>query len=548
MAGSINVADAVSAYNGNTSDIASQIAGLRGNQQASSNQQAADTEAIGADDNTIATTKSQGLLDAQDRTTRYQDALAPEDKIAQLSQDFWNNYTAAQQASDVILQKRQSSIFDNPIQAIQDKFTIGKDISIQNTLADKANTALSASQDIASAVSANAAANLASAKVVSQQSIAAQSDKISLAAKVQADQLRQQGIGYQIDTLNVLQTADDKTLSATIQAHNAANSDQSLSISQQNLQLAKDEAARHAEQFREQMDAKNASIDDLNDYVSKVNVGLKAQNLPPVNAVSLKRIIANDPNGKAFYAAAYQTGAVAAQTGVLQIASDPNQTAILLAANRGTLPAGAARTQSFLMDNLNTAVQKLGANPALTAAQKKPTYDNIKGSLGNTLTDQANAMNGNRNYVGTGKANIYQAPDISAMTVLAPAIAKTPFYQTALLPLVGIGHTASDPEQLVSSGIQAMKDGKLSQADLVSGLTTYFGAANVANSATQGYKLAGLPEPTGYVAQVANGGQNPFRMKDKIDFTNPVQVSRYITTRMINSMRGDLSNASLNIN
>lgn len=538
MAGSINVADAVSGYNANTSTLTDQMVGLNSDRTDLANQQAANLQQAGADDALVTQTKDQGLLDAQDRTTRYQDALAPEDKIAQLSQDFWNNYTAAQAYSDQILAKRQSSILDDPLQAISDHFTIGNDIQVHNVLADKANTALAASQNISQAVSMNAASNLAAAKVATAQSVAAASEAVSLKAKVQADQLRQAGIGYQADTLQALQTTQDKQLGALIQAHSAANSDASLAISQQSLALAKSEAARHAAEFDERMAQKNENASDLADYADKVNAGRKIYNLPPMNAVEIKRVVANDPNGKAKFTEFYQAGAVAVQTGVAQISDSPNKSAILLAANRGTLPAGASKVQQFINDGLNSGVAAL-QKPGLSAAQAKPTFDNINAAMGNQLQVTAQKMLSDRSAPITKSGNIYAAPAIPAMALLAPGVTQTPLYQVVLQPLVAIGSTASDPEQIVAAGLAAVKAGKLSQADLVNGISTYYGAANVANSAAQNYKVVGLPEPTGYVAKVANGGANPFRTKDTIDFTNPVQVSRYVTTRMVNSMIGD---------
>lgn len=413
-------------------------------------------------------------------------------------------------------------------------------ISAQFHMEDTVNEA-----EAATARSKEAGANMAEIQSLTQQlpgQMAALSATRS-AATVQAtmegsralldEKLARQKIengGIQVQRLAALSTMDSQQLSNLNTAMNMQNQKAQLGISQQHLALAQ-------KQFTETSKMNAAALEDrlikleehkddrqqLEDAANMVRQGAAAYGFKNVTAFPTSKIVTMLNSKQANIVDFYRAGMQSQATGKPIISDDIGQTVRSVVQHGAPLMPEQASMKTFLQDVYSEtqtpqAAAAGGYNPA------KPE-EFVRGARIVALKKAAGEMS---NIKFGDNTNIYAPPPLP--TVLeTKAVKDSKWYGTVMAVQAQAGGLKEvNPDQLITMTAQAVKDGKLSHADAVSGLQHVFTSAVAINNATKNYEGMGLPPQTSFNTKTKNG----FGVDQKVNLLAPQDIGKLISGKL----------------
>ena len=520
--------------------------GLAGQQDANLTQQAVginqqgkdigtqliDLAAQRAENERIATEqKLQGDLAAQTAARQIATSLGanPDSQnfaLGRLGQEFWETFNQARGVQDKIIEKNSVGFFDNPVKYLMNQATVGGDVELYNALAMKGNTALSAMQEINQTVVSSAAAQRSIAESVTRDSIKAALDAQAIGAKIQGLELQQKNLSYDMDSIKLLMSNNDRTLQRAMQMNQVQVQQQQLAISAGHLRLAQSEAAERAKDRATKLAEKKEGEQGWVEATRIYNIGAGIQGFAAQTPDQLKASIAYQGDvGRKKFEQFYSAGLVAAGTGAKVIGgATVGDSALTIMKNNSPLNAGMQPTKDFLSQIWQKSLSSIAATGG------KPTEAGVVAAVNSLVDKQLKVMAADVSKDPYGK-NIYQAPDLKTMMTL-PSVANSKFGQVVITPQIAGGGLQTNPEVLIDAGISAVRAGTMTVQEFTAGFTNFFNEAKQFNNATKNFKAVNLPLQSTYNTSVYTGTSLPFGRHEIVDLSNPTQVNNFLMRRV----------------
>lgn len=527
MPGMNDLLQAFGLANQESANYASQGKAILDKQAKAGEDIALDTEQLGKLQGEAAAVRLNGEMRAQDAARSVADSLganpdnAENFKLAQLGQDFWDAYGQAQQVQKGIVQKQSVGFFDDPLTWLYNQATVDSDISKYNALAQQANSASDAMQQINANVQGTAVAQKAIAQTLTADSIQKSLDANALQAKIEADKIRQQNLSYNLKGLELVHQTSNEGISRQFQLHGALMSEANLAINQEQLVLQRDAAKDRAAARAEALSEKQENQAETQRFTDVVNTARGIQGLPNMSSMEVKLGL-KMPAMRAKLEQFYTDGAVALSTGKKVIGETAGQAAATVAINQAPLNPAMKPVRDFATQALQDAKQMV-TNPTSKSYKPNAKPEDVMAMTSELIKQRA--LGYHNDITKNPAGNPYLAPDIKTLAQI-PDVANSKFFQVAVAPLAAGGLILPDPDKLIASGLTAMKDGKLSLQDVQIGISGLYKAAVNSNIASRNFQTMHIPVQGGYNASVNNGGA--FGSKDRIDLSNPVHVGNFL--------------------
>ena len=466
--------------------------------------------------------KLQAILNAQNDTTITQAAFGgklgdPNELIGQLAQSFRENTAVVLDQAKKIQQMDSVEFSDNPLQWLQNQFTINSEIDKHNAAQGAADSAANAMRTINDVTSSTAAANLAAAKTLSSESVAAQLQQHLAESGAALAQLKQQNLRANSADIHALQQGQQQVLSnmfqgisLEMQAGAERRAEGSYAMSQEEHQL-------RMQALNESINAKDSSAEGEQNALSTLNAGLAAHNKPPITSMKeFKAMIAN-PEIKAAMAPFWVAGQGRVTTGRVYIGADPGDAALNIKKAKSDWSDNSARSVTEYLDGLVSKAATVAAGVTNAKDRENTIYNAI-----NTFaaTDTKHWVNDTEH-----KDSIYQAPDLASLAELSPDIKQLKLYKSVLEPLIGAGANAITAAGIHEATLAAIKSGAIPSQVAFKEVPKLFQSIKNFNNTYRMYDAFGLPPQTTYTVKVVS--HIPFIADRQFDISKPEEFVKY---------------------
>ena len=419
------------------------------------------------------------------------------------------NSDAAYSSLDTIHQKQQVTLLSDPLQFIQNQFTLPADIETHNYYAQKYNVAEGALNEITAATTAAGQAANVMQKSMSADMAQAELDKVAATSTSQAAALRMQAAGNTIKGLTDINNLTTQQADMVFKAHQAANSDQSLAMQAENNRLLQQQRLLMIQDRQDKMDSRDATQASIQSELDAYNIGAKRQGRATIDSIKLfQQIYAGQQKNPTFQnalAIGHEAMLQGGDTSGIPVAQDAG------AAARDYATAGTNTSGNVVGTYLKSQWDKSLQDPA--AAKNK---DQFAEQVGTKVKTDTLAMS--KSIDTTVPGNIYAAPP-PAVVLTAPRLKDNSFINDVISPLVAVNPTATIPDgTILSSMLGYVKESTANYNLGVAGIVDYYKQAVLLNNKMNQYRENGVAPQTSYPARI--NGKN-------YDLTNPADVKRY---------------------
>jgi len=454
---------------------------------------------------------------------------------AKLAADMTAQYTEARAKLDTINQKQQVGFFDNPLEYIDNLFTIGDDVNSYNNSVDKynlskdqyANINALAQEDVRTET-ALTAANSASTQAMMAQVAGANAKMQEYGAKLdslkfgidmdaKAIQYREQIISNNTASRQLVWSEQDQAMQRAAFAQNTEMHKINMQRAQQELVIGK--AKLDEIELQKQADLDNTKYYNL----GAASMGLKA-NLSPAE---VKKLVTSNTTLGASARAMIEAGAIADQnmgTGKVNPVAVNAATSVELVT---TMKAPGNAMSSPLYKLVNDRYSTIAASPTGTGA--KPAQ------LASIVATDVQTNLDNMSSVITSKNgdNLFKALPPKAVISAVPKLANNKFVTTVIVPHL-TANGIDDPSQYIQNGIASVKAGTITTKELASGIAEYYKAANLVTQQSRGIQSMGFKGTDKYNAQIELPAANVLSVPSHktVDLANETKVMSLINNQL----------------
>lgn len=324
---------------------------------------------------------------------------------------------------------------------------------------------------------------------LTDQSISAEMQARAIRANVEAAQHQMKAMQFSAGAIQTLMEQGSRNFSTFATIYNAAKQEEQwkAGFELRQLQFEEAQAARKERLSEQEFFAEQAEL---------ANLGAQSLGLPPVHVQNLKRHYGtNTPLGQELAVLTRRGYQIAAEGTPPPLGATPAQAVRVAQAINLAPPA----THRKLVDVFEAVS---GSDQIAQAARQNVPQEKLEQMfnemVASTIGDKA------KNVRQSDTSNPVAIPTINNMLEASnipevSAIKESPFNAEVLQPLLASGNDNPEAELIISTGLAAVDQGKLSMADLIQWGSTYFQAGVAVTAATGGFDLYGLDLPTTYI-------------------------------------------------
>lgn len=421
--------------------------------------------------------------------------------------------------------KEDSSIFDDPVQWVKDLVTLPQArLEVKRSVAD---TQLAANNiQVTNAALKQVADNSATIDATLTTAAAdAATQNAAVAAQIEAIKARSQAIKYNSDNALIAMEMDKNRLNLQYNLVQANQQGQNFELQLKKWDQDQKEWSWKVAQKEAEVGAKveGKAVDDY--MMETINIGRAATGLDPISGTAIlatKKVLA--AGGTEELNRYWQIGERTRSSGIPSIGSSPADAAD----NVKNLPFNPAPGPMKVLDIIRQAEDAAGKNKTLDPKDK-----GARAAFINDFTIQAVKQQylANRN----DPANIFHVGDLKNYFEIA-SVASTPIVAKVLRDAAAAGISLSDPKQVTSLGVAAVKRGTITSQEF-QGLADVYQRANLINLQSLNLKGYGIPVPENgmsYRVKLSTFG-------DPTDLSNPTALGRY----MMNELTGSITSGRL---
>lgn len=530
----------VNSYKAGASAGASQLTDLFTKQSAIEQQNAALLTQSGIDSSTIEAAKQAALLQTQARISKTADIFgtdvtAQNEQLSGLAAVSKAAYEKKQELADIIAQKESTSVFENPLEYLMNKFTINSDIAAHNA----ANATLQNSQARIQELNAETQSTVATQKMletgVTVASAAAATRDAATKANIDANKSRIIGLGYGVQGIEAALNANKEQLAATNMAFNGTQQAIHTQIAQAGLALSQAAAAERIREFNMRMKDSQDQEAIGKHMLDTINIGRQMRGLGALDDINGKMAIrALTGKGGVLNAdmqADWESGERHSVTGLNTIAANPAQFAQRV--NSGSplnLTPAQAPIKGIVQQAINL-VSAAGKNPLGPEATANPALKSVdlkdKGNVVAAINSTAQSIINNQaaNVNPKDGDNVFNIPSMNTLAANSSTLQATPLYQKVFKPLMDQGVQLTDPKQIFDAVAAAAAKGIITHAQALD-LTTFYHVGVSVNKAQRNLEgVAGLVFQNSYNTKVTTNPTGLMNTDSIVNLTDPGQVS-----------------------
>lgn len=465
-------------------------------------------------------TRKLGELEAQNKNAEFYASLGMDlqgqAKLSNaLGAAFQQNTRQALEQAQSIQERESVGLLDNPLGYIWNQLILPEEKSALEATMKTGEVIKGSMNQLNKALEENAKSEATYATKITAASVDSQVRGLQANINAQAAQARMQAIQMNSHDLVTVLAADKQKLETISQVVQMRNSDEHLA-------LAKEAAAQGRARFEQwQLDQK-----DTEDYITEMynlaNDTAKKLGKPELTRkeVALAMKGKAQPGLQQTIQAYAQAGYINRDSGALGIAYGETPTAALdfSVATKTPIPTAIGDIYSYAsgkIKELVTAGKIDGKNKAILDSEMNRLVDTRTKELISNI-DSRDA------------SNPYRIPDMKVLAA-SEAVKNTALFKNMLSTEVNAGGlTATDPDTLISKGMVAVSQGKLTLGQLAQDITTFYKAGIQANNTEKQFIRYGMPEQSTYKTKVAGAGSlTLFATPEQtvVDMTDLTQVN-----------------------
>lgn len=498
----------------------------------------------GANDTIIAAQKNAADLSMQ--TARIQaanifgtDISKQTEALSTLNEQANKAYADRDTALQDIQKKQSTTIFENPLEYLLNKFTINQDIARHNAADQRITNAEDRIAKLNSATQSTIVTNNQLGESLTAATQEAATRNVAILAEQEVAKVKIAGIGYNIQGISDVSKWSQKKLDNTFSYANALNAQQGIQNALAQLSLSQEKFEHEKVEFGiKQQNIQDQKQFDM-DAVTKINKGIEALTGgkgTSLNDVTGRQALAlmkgNSPLADKFFKY-YQAGENSMIAGVPIIAPSIGQAADVLGdknINVQLVPAQLA-VKTIVDDSVAEFKRRHGEMnlpESKIDLKDKNTVAAAITKIGNEITE-AKASN-IKPLDGTNPFNI---GSLNGVADNSEVVRNLPVWKTVFEPLTSKGLQLTDPKQVVQLTAEAIADKKITYQEALE-ITTIFQQGTALNAAARQFQSMGITPRYSYRSEAPSTltGRDEFGIVDSttdiIDYTKPDQVSRIL--------------------
>ena len=459
------------------------------------------------------------------------------DQISQeATSDLANLFEQQRQLTDTITQKSSVSLFDDPLGALSNAFTMPWDQQNLDAVNEKIAVESDTKNKIDNMIQQSAKVTLDAESAYTEADIKDQATRLAGVANIRAQAANINALKSNADGVMAVMKMNDAAMNAYTTAHQLANSDAQLAMAQ-----ARD--AREATMYQYAVKKHEGEDEFDTQSLALANKALLADGKDPITDLTKFRFMKGAQ-------AAYVNELVTSGLKLVSNPMAPQGSGVLDSVQYRQLTGNLPTTQvgKTIADLQNEALRQaqlvpgVGKDKAVIAAEANKIY---------LASINAKAANINTN----DQTNPFVAQSYATMSK-APGVASNPLWQKYVAPLITDANskTPMDPQRLLDSLTDGLMKQEITLKQASQFYSTLFQRSNaINNEANKLQRIAGF-EQQAYHTSV-NIGDNPLGNWTTIGFHKvPVNASDQVVVQQImarnivlkSGIGGMISNAGLN--
>jgi len=472
------------------------------------------------------TVKGMGALQVQDAANRsgLELNVDPGDTMGRQRADAEELLQAQSDQSTALAEikrKQSTSFFDDPLGWITNQFTINSDIDQYNTAEETAASATRNIQQRAAALDSNVKAFRLQQTTLSAASIQAQAEQAKNLALIQSDEAARQSLITNANNIKEQVSLSGQQLQAQATVLDSK-------VKQENIQIALEHLALSREEFEwKKLEKKHGEA--ANQYVvDTINRGLEVMdpNQPKLDS--------NSPRALALLSGKVPLDGLLKQAydlGEVNRRLSPNGTQTRLL---GTTPVQTLQTLAYkpaLAPDQQAGVSLL--TNAAAEAEKDPTYVQLKNAkdfagANARMNELIKGVFKQQAVLVDGPTNIYHLPAAAEIIKQSPGLQELPFVQKVLAPLIKAGVPTTEPSQVYSAGLDAVKKGDITANQFAIDYAAIYKQGQRVNVASKQIMNLGIAPEEAYRTKINTGSF----ISDTVDNANAGEVLRSVSKSM----------------
>lgn len=406
--------------------------------------------------------------------------------ITAMSQSILQQHADLQEAGKEILRKKEIKFSDDPLEFLFGMFTLPREISAYNTreaiLTRDAGT-LKTLQDL---TQEQVKVNNAIAATTTAAISANQAEAALQAAKVRAENARQEAAKFGLQTASVRLATSHQQFETVLQVHNAQ-------VALQHLQLA--EASKNINEEMKELQKKNLQLLIDKKEEDAASKALLQGHLDKATALAGMRRITVDE---------YERAPRGTKEALFDLMANPNTAQGRLGKDTVDALQNVERLNAPLTPALNIIKDKLVKITATTQA-KDPAWAALKqdqkdAKFNLAIKDALTAETANIPDTG----GFYSAPPLASLRGI-PAITSTTLWKSALAPQSNNPMHPTSAQNIYDTAIQLVSTNKMTVEQAATEISQIYKAIAVDNTQQRDYNRFALPLQNDYRTQVNPG-------------------------------------------
>lgn len=460
-------------------------------------------------------TAALGKLDAQKNRDAYRIAIGDDPTSAarlslKLADNFAQAALAVQDQAKVVAEKQSVGLFDNPLQFLVNQITLPDENNKLAGLKTQEVAASFAAKEMQAMMSAQAKVESEYSKTLSEASI----DSLASAAKndleAKAQQARISALASNAHMLQNVMSAGQtqlQNLNRVIEARNSA----------EHLAMARETHSNELKKFATWEQDNKDKKEFEEQLVGFYNEGAKQAGRAPLGPAQIKTLRQIDPKQ---FQEFVELGYANTSTGMSVLGTSPARVVAFSNAAKIQLPPD-------IQAVYDGAYVRVKSDPLLDKKDGAAVGAAINKEVKRTATE----LQAIPDWTAASNPYVLATPKVLGTS---PNVAKTALWQKILAPQVEQGLNTSDPNRIVSLGIEAVTRGDITPKELSDGLVRYYTTGMSANNAQRQFNKHALPEATQVKARLELPGASPFGvLKAETDMTDSTSVNNYIAKRLV---------------
>lgn len=480
-----------------------------------------------------AQTELLGKLDAQQRKQEFRAAIGDDPTTAaMISTQLASTYTQALQKGlqqqQAVAEKEQVGLFDNPIQFLWNQVTLPDERNAANATLGVAKTAATGLQTVNTLMDERSKLENEYAITLSKASIDSQVQGIKSDITARAAQTSMQALQSQAHMLSTVMQAGEVQVQNITQVLSAKNQAAHLAISQ-------GEYAMQKQKFNEWMTENQEKKEFASQLTSWYNAGASTVGREPLTTDKVQLLLKSGGSIAKEAAAYIEAGYNSLSAKTQKLGNTPSYVAEFLETTRNTVPSSAEYAGKIFQAGRDAVRNEVSAG-RLKENNKEGAAQLFDKAVYAKLAEYQNGIkysDASNPYILPPPSILKESPDIAQSSLFTKVIAPNNIPD-------------SDPNKIISAGIQAYLEGKISYRDFSNGVGLYYSKGMLANNVFRQFDKFGMPTQTKYIAslKVPSGmssdvaSWNPFSSYTdiKVDLTDPVARNNFLTRRIAAEM------------